>query len=122
MTARLPDGLVDGSAASCTPSSEASCTPRGHDPEGRSTRFFEQRARAGPASKATAAASKARTGKRWDTRSLPSSADDGAADDASAGRLLASIVPSVLVAVLLQALEVEDADLAAAHFQKFLRL
>src|SRR5258708_1410271 len=119
MTARLPDG----SAASGTPSSEASCTP---DPN-LSTRFFEQRARAGPASRAKAAASKARTGKRWDTRSLPSSADDGAADDASAGRLLASIVPralrmSVLVAALLQAREVEDADLAAAHFQEVLRL
>src|SRR5689334_24593481 len=105
MTARLPDG----SAASGTPSSEAKCVPG----PSRSTRFFEQRARAGPASRAKAATSKARTGKRWDTRSLPSSVDDGAADDASAGQLLASIMPcalrmSVVVAALLQAREVED--------------
>src|SRR5438045_24331 len=104
MTARLPDG----SAASFTPSSEARCVPG----PSRSTRFFEQRAKAGPASRAQAAASNARTEKRWDTRGLPQ-----AADDASAIGALASIMPrrdaSVVFGRLFEALEVEDADMAA---------
>src|SRR4051794_38795626 len=58
MTARLGDPSPRW--ANGTPSSEATCTP----PPSRSTRFLEQRASAGPASRATAAAIRAAAEKR----------------------------------------------------------